>query len=245
MAFSTKRDLIEQEVKPALGEWFDQFEQAGAIDKIIDEAYELTDRGYVQRDGVDFWSVVEDNDPGDQEKVAEPVMFDYRKEVYIGDEYEEIGVYSFDAADILGAMDTDELLAPDDLMEYGDSIVLEAVEAGIIDDPRVFTALGGPGYDDYFAGRQNGEIQPNKVACEKEMLKKKIDHAVDSIDKLHHEIDVVKFNSQVYKQRLAELSDVEKDVEPKSLDEMMSVKCEEAEFGDDGRQDVASEQNRE
>ena len=71
MAFTTNRDLIEQEAEPA-----------------IDEAYELTDRGYAQRDGVDFWSVVEDNDPGNQEKVAEPVMFDYRKEVYIGDENE-------------------------------------------------------------------------------------------------------------------------------------------------------------
>jgi hypothetical protein len=56
---TTKTDLIEHEIEPALGEYFNDYD----IDSIIDEAYtfEYPD-GYKQREDVDFWDIVSKHD---------------------------------------------------------------------------------------------------------------------------------------------------------------------------------------
>lgn len=57
--FKTKTDLISYEVKPALGNYYNDYD----IDSIIDEAYTFDyPDGYKQRDGVDFWDVVSKHD---------------------------------------------------------------------------------------------------------------------------------------------------------------------------------------
>lgn len=246
MAFTTKRDLIEQEIEPALGEFYSDFEKADAIDDIIDEVYELTDKGYEQRDGVDFWGVVEAHDPGngDLEQVQAqdigPVKFDYRIELDTGDSYEEISVESFDAADILGAMQTEDLPDPNELFEAGGyDIVDTAIEMGLIGKPECYSPLGGPDYENYFEGRQAGTIQPDRDACEKNILKAEIHHAEMKIGVLRREIGTLEKNVSVYEKKLDELGG-------ESLDEMMSSKSEEAELGcgDPSQDEISSEQER-
>lgn len=60
--YTTKSDLIDNEIEPALGEHFDEFKAADVLDNIIDEVYVFTSRGYIERPNVDFWEIVEKYD---------------------------------------------------------------------------------------------------------------------------------------------------------------------------------------
>ena len=57
--FATVTDLIAYEIKPALGEYFNDYD----IDSIIDDAY-IYDAydGFKQREDVDFWDIVSKHD---------------------------------------------------------------------------------------------------------------------------------------------------------------------------------------
>lgn len=125
------------------------------------------------------------------DKDSGSVTFDYRQEIFIGDYYEEVGVYSFDATDILGAMETDKLPEPEDLAEFGDKIVVDAIEAGIIEDSGPFTALGGPDYESYLADRQSGELQPDQAACERKLLDMKVDHETELLNECQAKLDAL------------------------------------------------------
>lgn len=57
--FATKTDLINYELEPVLGEYFNDYD----IDSIIDEAYTFDCAyGYEQREDVDFWEIVQKYD---------------------------------------------------------------------------------------------------------------------------------------------------------------------------------------
>ena len=57
--FATKTDLIDYEIKPAFGEYFNDYD----IDSIIDEAYVFDyPDGYKQREDIDFWEVASKHD---------------------------------------------------------------------------------------------------------------------------------------------------------------------------------------
>ena len=59
MQRKTLTDLIDYEIKPALDDWFDDYD----IESIVNEAYEYTYLdGYKQREDIDFWEVVSKHD---------------------------------------------------------------------------------------------------------------------------------------------------------------------------------------
>lgn len=61
MKYQTINDVIDYEIEPALGSFASDFDE-DAKRAIADEAFELTDYGYAQREDVDFWDVVQAHD---------------------------------------------------------------------------------------------------------------------------------------------------------------------------------------
>ena len=61
MKYQTITDVIDYEVKPALGEWARGFDD-DALRRIAEECFEYGEGGFSERDGVDFWSIVEKHD---------------------------------------------------------------------------------------------------------------------------------------------------------------------------------------
>lgn len=61
MKYQTITDVIEYEVKPALGEFVQSFDDE-ALNCIADEFFEYRDGEFKERDNVDFWSIVEKYD---------------------------------------------------------------------------------------------------------------------------------------------------------------------------------------
>lgn len=59
MKLTTRTDVIAYEIKPALGEYFNDFD----LDAIVDDVYTYDAHdGYEQREDVDFWDVVSKHD---------------------------------------------------------------------------------------------------------------------------------------------------------------------------------------
>lgn len=59
MKFTTVTDVVAYEIKPALGEYFNDYD----IDSIIDDAYTYdVHDGFKQREDVDFWDIVSRHD---------------------------------------------------------------------------------------------------------------------------------------------------------------------------------------
>lgn len=60
MAYTTKADALDYCIKPALGDFVEDFD----LDAIFDDffRYDEQERGFVERDDVDFWDVAESHD---------------------------------------------------------------------------------------------------------------------------------------------------------------------------------------
>ena len=54
-------DVIDYKIKPALGEWAKNFDE-DAMRCIAEECFEYSDGEFREREGVDFWSIVEKYD---------------------------------------------------------------------------------------------------------------------------------------------------------------------------------------
>ena len=74
MKYQTITDVIAYEIKPALGDFVDDFD----LDAIADEAFEyvvdLDENGvqhgngyFIEREGVDFWAIVQKHDISDED----------------------------------------------------------------------------------------------------------------------------------------------------------------------------------
>lgn len=61
MKYQTITDVIEYEVKPALGEFVQSFDDE-ALSCIADECFEYSYGEFKEREGVDFWAIVEKYD---------------------------------------------------------------------------------------------------------------------------------------------------------------------------------------
>lgn len=99
-----------------------------------------------------------------------------RREVWINDNYcEEVDTVSFDATDILGAMENDELPVPDDMTDCGDSIFETAMAIGIADDyDGPYTVLNSPEYEDYYEARMDGTIAPDIKQCRRNIKEQEL-----------------------------------------------------------------------
>ena len=61
MKYQIITDVIEYEVKPALGEWVRNFDD-DALRCIAEECFEYREGEFKERYGVDFWAIVEKYD---------------------------------------------------------------------------------------------------------------------------------------------------------------------------------------
>lgn len=61
MKYQIITDVIDYEVKPALGEYVQDFDEE-ALRCIAEECFEYRDGEFKERDDVDFWAIVEKYD---------------------------------------------------------------------------------------------------------------------------------------------------------------------------------------
>lgn len=67
--YSSIQDIIDYEVKPALGEWAGDYDLEAIANEIFkftadedEDGIQIGDPYYIERDGVDFWEVVQAHD---------------------------------------------------------------------------------------------------------------------------------------------------------------------------------------